>query len=120
MDYFDWIQNIDLENPDEVYEQLIWLINQNLEVKQKLFAVDLLVRKSKGVYIAHLKKQIKNLSEEIESLKEFRMKYHLKSNECTHLQKVLAQKNFEAKDKNPPQKKKYVVVRRKSKGLSHE
>ena len=107
MDYFSWIQSIDLNNADEVYEQLIWLINQDLAIKQKLFAIDLLVRKSKGKYIAKLKNQINNLSENIENLKDIKMKYYQKVDECKHLQAVLAKKNSE--NKNTLQKKRYVV-----------
>lgn len=109
MDYFSWIQNIDLENPDEVYEQLIWIIEQDLEIKQKLFAIDLLVRKSKGKYIAKLKNQIKNLSEKIENLKDFKVKYYQKFDECKHLQNLLEKKNSELKNKSLPQKKRYIV-----------
>ena len=117
MDYFSWIQSIDLENPDEVYEQLIWIINQDLAVKQKLFAIDLLVRKSKGKYIANLKNQIKNLSENNQTLKDFKIKYFKKADECKHLQTVLAKKNSEAKNNDVKVKKRYVIKRKLNYGV---
>ena len=117
MDYFSWIQSIDLENPDEVYEQLIWIINQDLAVKQKLFAIDLLVRKSKGKYIANLKNQIKNLSENNQTLKDFKIKYFQKADECKHLQTVLAKKNSEAKNNDVKVKKRYVIKRKLNYGM---
>lgn len=99
--YKELVENTDVTNPEKILERIGEVLSNNeLVAEQKMFALGLLIDKNKESYISILKKQVKDLNQQL----------CVQKNLIDHYEAL----NRKRTKENKPVQKKVVVVRKKA------